>query len=676
MVKKYGVAANKLMDSSDKKIYNDIWEHYQDWGNDNDIRRTRVGGWNDVTDAYWGELPVDWPYASRIVDPRIRTSLIDKDARLINNKLRGRLVPREGSDVLSARINNAVLDFQWDTANHGGSMEDKLLMSSQDTRLYGSKFARVIWKKEICDDKVIFEGNEFEPLDIRDCGLDPACNNIKDAKWFQLREWVAIEDLEKHNKTALPGAKFKNLDILKGNLGGGDKRSNRYQSRVKELKGLEDRLGRDSAFPVVELVTEYRKDRWISFAPRHGVVMRDIKNPYDHYKIPIVQLKYYSLQDDPLGESEVEPVLPLWRSIQAVVCGFLDEMNIKMRPPLKIVEGQARIETIVYGPEAQWLVARQDAVEEMRSDSSAIINFFQTTYSSLVSAFNTAMGDLSQGVSQIDPFNPDKTATEVKATVRQQNVRDQRNQNSLSEFITDIMMMWQSNNKQFLFTDPKKQTYLLKIIGNDNFEYFKRAGLDEMEVPDEAMEIISETIGMQDGNLSDGDIMEMLESAKIPKYPVEHNKEIRPKMRMSDLEDSAELILTPEDVDGTFDYIPDVKSMSSGADQELQQGRLRAIELLTTNQAVSQQLISEGYQINIKELLTSVLEDQGLKDADRFFTKANPQEAIGQAGGAQPNIPVPGLPGVPQAGIGTGGQQPAMAQSTGLQNGAGIPQGL
>ena len=87
----------------------------------------------------------------------------------------------------------------------------------------------------------------------------------------------------------------------------------------------------------------------------------------------------------------------------------------------------------------------QDAVME-HSGSGEPLKYFQTTYSALVSAFNTAMGDSSQGVGGVDPFNPDKTATEVRKMDKQQNVRDQDNQNALSDALKDMMIMWISNN--------------------------------------------------------------------------------------------------------------------------------------------------------------------------------------------------------------------------------------
>lgn len=652
----------------------EVNQHYQAWKDDNQKRTTRKNGWNDVTDAYWGKLPDDWPYISKVVDPRIRTSIIEKDARLINSRLRGNLVPREGSDTLSAKLNNTILDYQWENASHGGSMESKLLICSQDTRLYASKFGLVYWKyEEDSEGNVTFEGNEMEPLDIRDCGIDFAATHIRDAKWFQHRKFWYLEDLENFNDTVESEAKFRLVGELKrrmkdSNYKISDKRRNEYQSRIKELKGLEDRLGTDKAFPIVELVTEYRKDRWITFSPVYNIIVRDFDNPYDHGKIPIAQLRYYPLQDDPLGESEVEPVMGLWKAIQAVVCGYLDEMNIKMRPPIKIIEGQARIETIAYGPEAQWLVSRQDAVEEMRSNGEAQ-RWFQTTYHAMVSAYNTAMGDLSQGISSASPFNADKTATEINQMSEQQRARDQRNQNDLAEFIKDIMSMWLVNNRQFLFSNEEKHEHVLRIVGDNMYDYFKKAGLDAMELPKESAQTIAQIIA-EYPDLSDSDIESLMEAGKVPKYPVvsDPNSEeisLKTKMRTNEMDDSAELSIVPQDLEGKYDYVADVKSMSIGSSESLKQAMMQAVEMLTSNKMVIGQLREAGYTTDIKSLLATTLEQIGLTDADRFFQKAKDEQPIpeeqGQntqaeayqqarsAGGSPENIQQRGLPETPQA---------------------------
>lgn len=683
----------------EKVLLTEVLDHYAKWTEDSQKRMTRKGGWNDVTDAYWGKLPDDWPYISKVVDPRIRTSLVEKNARLLNSKLRGRLVPREGSDAVGASINNALLDFQWDNANFGGPMTLKMSISDIDTRLYGSKFAYVCWKIVKDDNgKIIFEGNEFEPLDIRDCGMDFAATHVRDAKWFQHRSWDFIEDLE--NAVGPDGSPlFKNLDKLKSRVEekiSGERmrsshRNTEYLPRLKTLKGLEDRLGDDIAYPMVEIVTEYRQNRWITFSPEFQIILRNIPNPYQHGRIPIAQLRYYSLQDDAYGESEVEPVLPLWKAIQAVVCSYLDEVILKMRPPLKIIEGAARIETIEYGPEAQWLVTQADAVTEMNSSGDSLA-YFQTTYSALVSAYNAAMGDLSQGVGGVDPFNPEKTATEINATERQRTVRDQKNQTDLADFIKDIMSMWLINNQQFLFSDESKQEFILRIVGESKYSQLKRAGLDELEVTPESMSMI-EDITLQQPDMTDDQLAQMYDAAQTPRYPVVENPEetdpellrIKPKMEVDDNGEIAKLYVTPEDLQGTFDYIPDVHSMSVGANDMMRQARVEAIEVLTTNQTVLSLLQQEQVRPKVKELLVAHLEDLGLNDAQRFFEQT-PIETLNPAGGGlnagagalgsiQPTGQIPGIPAAPQA-LPNGQATQQLAQPSPVNFGGAIPQAI
>lgn len=666
------------LSKEDEKLLLELNEHYQAWTDDVQRRLTRKHGWNDITDAYYGVLPADWPFISRTVDPRIRTSIIEKNARLVNGKLRGRLVPREGGDVIKSEIKNAMLDHNWDIANDGGTMNAKIGICDLDARLYGSKFALVKWKT-ITDDEgeTKYDANEMEPLDIRDSGIEPACSHIRDAKWFQHRSWEYLEDLEQmtdHTGDSM----YKNIDIIKSAIreGKSSQRRNRFVSRIKQIRGLEDRMGQDRAFPILEVVTEYRQDRWITFSPEYNTILRDTDNPYEHDRIPVVQLRYYNTQDDPIGESEVEPVLPLWKAIQANMCAYLDEVMIKMRPPLKIVEGSVRIETIEYGPEAQWLMNSLDSVQEMQSGADSV-RYFQTTHSALVSAFNTAMGDLSQGVSGIDPFNPEKTATEVKATERQRNVRDQKNQNDLADFIKDIMLMWCSNLKQFVFSDPKKREYILRIVGKESFKKFLDAGYADMELPHEVAMQIQEIIDANP-DMTDQELLTIAQIGLVPKHPIVENPEdkekdrkMKPKMRISDTGDVADISVVPEDVEGLDDYIPDVKSMSSSYIDEMIQARQQAISLVTGNQMVQTMLAEDGYKVNIKDLIVDQLDNTGMRDAGRYFEKlsiqpqqnggpnpTNPtQEGASMPGGPVQNSQVGGLQPTPQAPIGASALQ-------------------
>lgn len=668
MKKKVPVEVNKpnTTYSDEDQVKLEVMQHYSWWTDDNQTRKTRPDiGWDEITKAYYGRLPDDWPFISRTTDPRIRTTLLEKNARLTNRPMRGKVAPREGGDIIKARINNALINYQWDAANYGGSMTSKIGITDLDSRLYQSKFGYVYWREVKDDKQTIFSGNEFMPLNIEDCGMDPNAEGIKDAKWFQMRSYDLVSNLAA-NADLYPGLeelkKRISMDKSKKEVTQ-TRRDSNYLNANKQLKGLQDRMGTDLAFPVVEKVVEFRSDKQIVFCPKYGVVLGVLNNPYDHKKIPIVQLRYYPTTGDNLGESEVASVLPLWKAIQAVLCAFLDEVILKMRPPLKGIEGSFRMETIVYAPTAIWLMDNINALTEVETRADSV-RYFQTTYPALVGAFNTAMGDLSQGISNIDATKADKTATEVRQVSRQQNIRDQKNQLDLGEFVKDIVMLWMSNNRQFLFKDPSQHKYVLRIIGQENYEYFKRLGMDEMVLTPEATKYIEDMVTklQQSGQqVSPSTIQTMADAAKIPKYPIANNPnadnikdmDIQPKMMVSEMGDSAELNIVPEDLDGLYDFIPDTKSMEMSQSEQVMFARTQAIQT-TTNPNVLQLLQLEGWKPKIKDLLVADYEDKGLNDAQRFFEQIQP------GAGSQPQSPQPGFDP-------TGGALPAQ-QAGGMGN--------
>lgn len=619
--------------------------HYEQGTQDNDQRRLRENGWNDVVRAYLGKLPTDWPYLAMVTDPIIRTSILEKTSRLFNGRLRGRLIPREGGDILKAKINNALLDYQWDSANDGGSMIEKWALMDMQTRLYGASFALTYWcVKKDDDDKVIFEGNEMKVLDNRDVFIDYTAPHIRSAKWVQVREWKKIEDLEAENEAA-GGKLYRNLDVIRDELNkwrksqsnGGDRRDNKYEDIVKQLRGLEDRIGEDISFPVLEVVTEYRDNQWITFVPRFKIVIRDIDNPYTHKKIPVVQLRYYPVGDDIYGESEVESVLPISRAINALLCGAIDEINLRMKPPIKVANNETvRMDTIEYGPNALWLVGQSQQNVEQLQTSGEVINNFSAMYSALKSAYQNAMGELSQGTSDIDPFVPDKTATEVRATQKQQLSRDQYNQLYLEQALKDQMMLWVANNAQFLFSEEGKSYVAIRVLGRDMIKELQQAGLDQTRLDSDGLAEVQNLLAeYMDDEFDLGMVEELAKSTKVPMYPVVTNPAgkdlremgIKPKLSMDKIDNGGFLYITPDDMQGTYDYIPSVASMALNSDETKKEGREKAFNMLLLP-SVNQQLQMEGQRVKVKELLVQVLEDNGINNADEFFEQAMPQQPM------------------------------------------------
>lgn len=226
--------------------------------------------------------------------------------------------------------------------------------------------------------------------------------------------------------------------------------------------------------------------------------------------------------------------------------------------------------------------------------------------------------------------------------------------------------MWLANNQQYLFDDPTKKYFILKIIGKDKIKELQQFGLDTMDIPPQALSGAADAIMQSPAAMEPGFMQTALEAVRMPVNPVvlnpndnPENYQVEQKMKMLN-ENEAELYVTPGDLVGVFDYIPDVKSMAAGAGAEMQKGRREAFEMALNPQVV-QMLQMQGETFNMKELLVTILEDAGIKDAQSLFDRGNVpagQPLTPTGGGAVPTNGNPGVPaGAPaiSAGTSTGG---------------------
>ena len=183
------MAKKNIQSDTNFELLAELNYHYTFGQDDMDKRKLRKNGWDDTLKAYFGKLPENWPYLARVVDPVIRTAILEKTSRMFAGKLRGTVAPREGADALSAKIQNQLLDFQWDYATNGGSMIEKIILMDIQTRIFGSSFGLCYWDIKPNINGESFETNEFKVLDNRDVFVDYQANHIKNANWVQYRDW-------------------------------------------------------------------------------------------------------------------------------------------------------------------------------------------------------------------------------------------------------------------------------------------------------------------------------------------------------------------------------------------------------------------------------------------------------------------------------------------------------
>jgi hypothetical protein len=614
----------------ERSLFTEVISHYQMAHDDLDVRIKDFDTKDELFRSYIDED--NWPYNSVVFDPRVFTAIFEKTARLFANKPTGRMVPREGGDTLGAKINNELLSYQWDENERvdNQTMLAKWATMDQNTRKYGAGFALVKWRYERKLEKngkkkgkeqfkavPFFDGPDFKPLINRDCLANPSYSTIKN--WFQYREYTTLQELESVNDSARTKPIYKNLKAL------------RY-------------LGRDEYFRTIEVVTEYRDTRWITFAPKHGVILRDIPNPYDHQQIPVVALKYYPVDDDLYGLSEIEPVEKLQKAINALINQYLDSVNMSLYVPLKIRASQVQMHTIEFGPGKKWIMNDPKTDVVPHESSGKGVNEFASTYRFMIGAMQEALGETSAAVSSLNPGVAEKTATEVKDLAAQRNARDNFNQLYLSEAIKKQMMFWHVLNRQFLFSEEEDKMKVIRIVGRDAIRYFKKRGLDSEELSDETQELLTDPevaqaakeVGVDPGELGQPSFPVGMEGEQFNKFVLEEGEEV------------GHLVITPEDISGNYDYIADVKSMELPNDEKMLATKKQMIEF-AKDPATVQLLAQEGAKLNLQELMVDFFEELGTKDASKYFGRI---DETNQAGGAAAQGGQPGQGNGIEQGVG------------------------
>jgi hypothetical protein len=662
---------NFIGTKQEEKVFTEVIKHYDDGRADLD---TRIRGMDKKDELFRSHInEAGWPYQAMVFDPRVFTTIFEKTSRLFARKPRAKTVPRSGGDELGAKVVNELLSFQWDDNERVDSapMISKWAMMDMNTRKYGASFALCKWHYETFADrksgkkKCWYDGPNFKPWNNRDVLLDNSFSYIKN--WVQLRDYVTVQDLERVNDQSSTGEPiYKNVKLLKRKMiqdaQKGDSRA--INSKNKSISGIQDNLGNDSMFKTIEVVTEYRRDRWVTFSPKHGVILRDVPNPYDHGQIPVVILKYYPIDDDIYGLSEIEPIEKLQRAINSLVCQYIDSVNMGLYPIIKVRSQGVQMHTLEWGPGKKWIMDNPDDVVAHEQGTSGIAEF-TSTYRFLVSALQEAVGETSAGISNMIPGSGDKTATEVQDTAIQRNARDNFNQIFLSEALKKQMSFWMSMDSQFLFSSEKGRAKVIRISDRDAVEFFKKIGLTTKVLDKEHMDVIM--AAMQAGaNINPEDFaqeasMVNTEEGSVPKFTLDKSGT------------TGYLLLEEDDLAGTYDYIPDIESMSLPNDSQMAIAR-QNLFTATVSPVVRQNLMMSGWKMNTKELLEDTYELLGIKNPEKYFeaiqeTNANTTGNSG-TGGSQEGTGVEGTGGM-ESGAPTAAPAEVPEQLAGPQ---GMPQ--
>jgi len=435
-----GSTSNDIVANND--LFDDIYGHYESSG---DFKSDYEESFDEkeaiLTGSLQDELSTNVA-KSQVYDPRLGTIVFERAARVMGQPAEGHAYAISKNDIGKNMLMDLTLKkYVYPNANYQMDFLIKDRLWDIYSNVYGVMFKMVGW---VDDEKRQYFGPNDWLLPIRNCYPEPGKHTVNDSNWFGVLTNQTLEWIQKRPQDGT----WKNLDEIISHLKAGKGKSAEMRDdsqRSQREKDLFPHVPVDPVYPTADFYTEYRLDRWITIAPDYGVVVREIKNPHNNFKLPIIPKYAFPLMDSIYGLGEVERGKTLQYAINSLINLYLDGVKMSLFPPIQINPNAPGLvpSSIRFDAAAKWLVGRPNIDIQQMQLSPKGMNTFQSTYSFLIAALLNQAGTTDTTVGSGTDPGMGKTPEAIKQLMNRESSRDNWDRFMLERAITD-------RNKQFI----------------------------------------------------------------------------------------------------------------------------------------------------------------------------------------------------------------------------------
>ena len=591
-------------EAKDRRLRDDLGKHASD---SETFLSTLRSGWDEkeaiLICKLKDDISTEGSVKSQVFDPRLSTIVFERAARVMAQNPIGKAYAISKNDYGKSKLMNLLLRYYSKNANYWHPLVVKLRMLDLYSLVYGTMFALVPW---IVDSRRDHVGPEVIPLPIRSCFPQPNATSLSDSDWFQVSSMKNIKWLKYQESLS---DKWKNIDKLEGLVlgesgeGSGDSKPAIQESYVEtEWYGHQPT---DSAFPKVELRTEYRRDRWITFAPSYdNLIVRDIENPYDNNELPIVAKYAWPLMESIIGLGEFERGKTLQYSINSLINLYMDAVKYSIFPPVHINPKAVIRSTIKWGPGERWLMKRPgEDVKQMRLSPQGL-STFQSTYGFLISALMNQAGTTEISSPSSTQPTMGRTPQAIRMMASRESARDEWDRTMMEETLKQVYMKWIT-----MIVKKISRKVVTRIFGPEIKEIAKE----------------------------NKDLVEFFDKKK--KQGV--------------------VRIGKSDIEAKYDFEIDTGSTMKPDTEGEQQNISAILAMVLKNPVIIDAIRAKGKDLDIGELFKRWIISGGIKDWERIITDIAPQKETPKKPEPRPQTTLPGMappgammpPGVAPAGM-------------------------
>lgn len=419
---------------------------------------------NKIEDAYFGfRKSLGKNSESNVFDPIVYEIVEHTASHQFAQLPEGTFFPVEPSDTFQTEIANELVS--WQMRKPIQNARKKFILAGKTAFLYGYAPAITYWRYERTFNKALnkwvtkWDDPCFEIPSIYDCWFDVDAPNWNSLSYFGYDEYITVDDLIAQNNIMQGEKRYINLQTLKDKVkNGGSNNSNRYRSNALDNKGIKS----DDSNSDKLLVRHYfDKNKWISIVPDYSIVIEDRSNPYP-FDLPVDFLIDQDFPNIPIGIGEVEPILSLATAQNQFLNMRMDNIKNILEPPVKAKHSALQhSQSWLFKRNQIWVVNDQNDVETIGFPDVTANTFAQTN--NLIESTILKRQGRSDFRSQSTLDN--KTATEVKAMVGEQNARQRYKELNIDDFVSGIYTKFLQLDQMYLSRER-----LVRVVGSNRVQ--------------------------------------------------------------------------------------------------------------------------------------------------------------------------------------------------------------
>ena len=430
---------------------------FADFSNSDRYISTKRGDWDDKEDIFFARLADDITSdetKSQIHDPRLSTYVIERSGRVTSQLPRGKAVPISKSNRGKAKLMNLIMDkYVLPNANSQFPLLTKLKLMQVYSNVYGASFGLVDW---VVDRKKGYVGPDLWLVGIRDFFPQIGAVSLEDSDYAMVstirsKSWLKTldPDLWQNIDKVLDGMADENLKSTSRSSMSSERISKRYSEYYTD-----DQESKEN--PYVEIVTRYERDKWITFLPDHGEIIRVIENPHQNGQLPIVSKYNFPVLEDFFGMGEFERGETLQKSLDSLINLYFDGVKMSLFPPLQINTDGVTPSSIKMRPGSKWFVDRPNVDVQPTQVSPRGLDTFVASYQYLLGALQNSQGTSETNIPMGVDATLGKTPQALKMQVARENVRDSMERFQMEQTVNQIM-------ERFVNLEAKKMPSALVI---------------------------------------------------------------------------------------------------------------------------------------------------------------------------------------------------------------------